>query len=147
MKRIKLCILLIIVAIGSLLPVYIWAKMSLGEEIVVTMRNPEGDTKIYHSRDEVKFKGVKRELPLGDLEWRKSLCREETPDEKLDFAEAQIELDTIIDQINSSKKPRKLSEYHKDFLSTIPPCAPYITKLRVIVRLLKDYDLIELSYK
>ena len=147
MKNTKLWIFLMTVIASLLFPVYLSAKTSTEPEIIVTMKDPQGEIQVYTNKEEIKFKGVKRELPLGDQEWRKSLCRNKTADEQLSFAEAQLELDTVINELNSLSKPRELSEYQKDFLSTIPPCVPYITKLRTIVRILKGYDLIEISYK
>ena len=144
MKNIRLWIPLII-TVGLLLPPHPWAKAS--EDITATMKSPQGEVQVYTSKEEGQFKGIKRALPVGEQEWRKSLCMNQTPDEALDFTETHIELDTMINELNNSKKPRQLSDYQKDFLSSIPPCTPYILKLRVIVRLLQNYDLIELTYK
>ena len=144
MRNITLWILFI-AAIGSLFPIYPLAELSVEDELVVTMKTPQGETKVYTSHEEIQFKGVKRGLPLGNREWQQTLCNEDTLEEYANFTETQLELDTMIREINKSRKPRKLSEHQKDFLSAIPPCDAYITKLRVIVRLLKGYDLIDMS--
>lgn len=123
------------------------AKETKEKNTTVTMKTPDGKIQVYTRKEEVKFKGVKRELPVGSQDWRKTLCRSGTADEQLSATEAQIELDTMINELNGLKKPRQLSEYQKDFLSTVPPCTPYIVKLRIISRLLKGFDLIGISHK
>ena len=115
------------------------------EKTIITMKDSKGEVHTYNSKEEVQFEGVKRGLPGGEQSWNSRLCQSDTPTGELDIAEAQIELDTLIDLLNYTKGPRKLSEYQRDFLSTIPPCAIYIVKLRIISRLLNGYDLINIS--
>ena len=134
----------IICIISFLGPTFVCAQVTLVPDLTIVMRDPKGRIRNYTTQYESQFRGVKRWLPLGRQEWKKSLCRNTTPSEQLNFIEAQIELDGVINELNSLKKPRQLSDYQKDFLSTLPPCAPYIVKLRIIVRLLNDYDLIKI---
>jgi len=119
---------------------------------VATLRSPKGDIEsISSDPNELKSDGAIEDigsLPVT-LNMKKYLCNSarETEWRRMHQVESELELSFMVDTVKEAPMPRYLSDLEKKSLSRIPRCNPFLFNLRLLAKLIKGYDLVNISYQ